>query len=136
MDFCCLFCRYGTIMFPTQSLQKLRDTKIGLKLVVNTLHSLVVGPSLSMALFITSTSSSRLRFLLVSFHYRTSFSCLSDTQLHVFGDQSLVLCLNHSLLLPVCFLSLSNTIFVIEEMCSGPRNNSSFVCSQSQRCSG
>nr|GMD49466.1 hypothetical protein Iba_chr11aCG3330 [Ipomoea batatas] len=43
--------RYGTIMFHTPSLQRLRDIKTGLKLVVNTLPSLVVGPSLSMVLF-------------------------------------------------------------------------------------
>ncbi|CAH9110793.1 unnamed protein product [Cuscuta europaea] len=44
--------RYGTIMFHTPSLQRLRDIRTGLSLVVNTLSFLVVEPSLSMALFI------------------------------------------------------------------------------------
>lgn len=53
------FHRFGTIMFPTPNLRKLKDTRIGLRLVVNTLPSLVVAPSLSTVLFTTLTSYNR-----------------------------------------------------------------------------
>lgn len=57
MEFSVEICRYGSVMFPTQSLQKLRGIKIGLKSLEITLLFLVVGPSLRMGLFIILISS-------------------------------------------------------------------------------